>query len=167
MNTKYTRIIKAILFIIFGILVLSNTSEALRLVATYFGILAIAGGIISIFIGYRSSMHSQPSLPWYFEGTVSLLIGILIISYPEASVNFLMIVFGIWALIIGIVQLTAYSQFREMNLHSGSLLFSAVAALIVAALLLFRPFQSAGFIAVIIALYALIYGITTLINSFR
>jgi uncharacterized membrane protein HdeD (DUF308 family) len=167
MNTKITRILKAALFIIFGILVLTNTSDALVLIATYFGVLAILGGIISIFVGYRHSLISRPSVTWYLEGAFSLIIGILIISYPESSVNFFMIIFGIWALVIGIFQLTAYTRFRELNIHSGSLLFSAVAALIVAILILLKPFESAGFITFIIALYAIIYGITSLINSFK
>lgn len=167
MKTKYTRILKAALFIVFGILILSNTSQALKLIATYFGVLAILGGIISIFVGYRHTLSSQPSVAWYIEGAFSLIIGILIISYPESSVNFFMIVFGIWALIIGIMQLTAYTRFKELDIHSGSLLFSAVSSLIVALLLLLKPFESASFISIIIALYAIIYGTTALINSFR
>ncbi|MGC9341684.1 MAG: HdeD family acid-resistance protein [Bacteroidales bacterium] len=167
MKTKYTRILKAALFIVFGILILSNTSQALKLIATYFGVLAILAGIISIFVGYRHTLSSQPSVAWYIEGAFSLIIGILIISYPESSVNFFMIVFGIWALIIGIMQLTAYTRFKELDIHSGSLLFSAVSSLIVALLLLLKPFESASFISIIIALYAIIYGTTTLINSFR
>lgn len=167
MKTKFTRILKAALFIIFGILVLTNTSQALVLIATYFGVLAILGGIISIFVGYRLSLSSQPSVAWYIEGAFSLIIGILVISYPESSVNFLMIVFGIWALIIGIMQLTAYTRFKELNIHSGSLLFSAISALVVALLLLLKPFESAGFISIIIAIYAIIYGTTSLINTFR
>lgn len=166
MKTNYTRILKAVLFILFGILVLTNTSGALKLIATYFGVLAILGGIISIFIGYRHSLHSQSSISWYLEGAFSLIIGILIISYPESSVNFFMIIFGIWALVIGIMQLTAYTRFRELNINSGSLLFSAISALVVAVLILLKPFESAGFITLIIALYAIIYGVASLINSF-
>jgi uncharacterized membrane protein HdeD (DUF308 family) len=167
MRKSRINIIKAILFIVFGILIIINPSDALILLATYFGILAIAGGLLNLFMAFRYyRKYNQPG-PGLIEGIISSVIGIIIISYPELSVSLFIIFFGIWALIMGIIQLIAYRSFSEWNFRSGSLLFSAILSLIVAAILLFRPFESAGIIAIIISVYAIIYGASLLINSLK
>ncbi|MFW5821336.1 MAG: HdeD family acid-resistance protein [Bacteroidota bacterium] len=158
MKKSRSDILKAVLFIIFGILILVNPGEALVLIAIYFGILAILAGIISFYKAWHYYQRSGQTSTGILEGIISLAIGILILTYPEHSVSLFMILFGIWAFIIGIIQLMAYRGFSELNIKSGSLLVSGILSILVALLMLLNPFISAGIIAVIIAVYAIIYG---------
>ncbi len=160
-------ILKALLFILFGVLVIINPSDALVLLATYFGILAIIGGGISLVNAFRFYRKYKQYGPGLLEGIITTLIGILIISYPEGSVSLFMVFFGIWAFIIGLIQIFAYRSFNELDIRSGSLLVSGILSLVVSIILLFRPFESAGILAIIIAVYAIIYGSSLLINNFR
>lgn len=167
MRKSRSDILKAILFILFGVLILINPGEALILIAIYFGILAIIAGIIGFYKSWRFYRLYRYTGPGLLEGIVSLGIGILILTYPEHSVSLFMILFGIWALIMGIIQIMAYRTFSEFNFRSGSLLLAGILSIIVALILLFKPFTSAGLIAMIIAIYAIIYGGSLLVNGLR
>ena len=167
MKKSRSDILKAILFILFGVLILINPGEALVLIAIYFGILAIIAGIIGFYKSWRFYQEYQYSGRGLIEGIVSLGIGILILTYPEHSVSLFMILFGIWAFIMGIIQIMAYRTFSELNFRSGSLLLAGILSIVVALILLFKPFTSAGLIAMIIAIYAIIYGGSLLVNGLR
>jgi uncharacterized membrane protein HdeD (DUF308 family) len=167
MRNMNSNLLKAILFIAFGVLILLNPGEALVLIAIYFGILAIISAIINFYSGWMFYRRNKYTGPGILEGIISLSIGILILTYPEHSVSLFMVLFGIWALVMGIIQIAAYRKFQELNIRSGSLLVAGVLSVVVALLLLIRPFTSAGIIAIIIAIYSIIYGGTLLINSFR
>lgn len=167
MKKSRSDILKAILFILFGVLILINPGEALVLIAIYFGILAIIAGIIGFYKSWRFYQQYQYTGPGLIEGIVSLGIGILILTYPEHSVSLFMILFGIWAFIMGIIQIMAYRTFSELNFRSGSLLLAGILSIVVALILLFKPFTSAGLIAMIIAIYAIIYGGSLLVNGLR
>lgn len=160
-----SNILKGSLFIIFGVLILFNLSVALKLLATWFGILAIAGGLISLAGAWQNHRKGLPYSAWLAEGILGLAVGILIVSFPQKTVSLFMFIFGIYALIIGIIQLNTYRHFKDWNLRSGTMLISAILSFLIAAVLLFKPFESAGLIAAIIAIYAIFYGITLLINT--
>src|SRR6056297_946509 len=163
MKKNYSDLLKALLFILFGVLILINPGEALVLIAIYFGILALIAGLISFYTAWRFYQRNKYTGPGLVEGIVSFGIGILILTYPEVSVSLFMVFFGIWALIMGVMQIMAYREFSEFNIRSGSLLVSGILSLIVSFILLFKPFASAGIVAIIIAVYAIIYGLSLLI----
>jgi uncharacterized membrane protein HdeD (DUF308 family) len=162
MRNRTASILKSALILLFGILVLAEPSTALVMVTTYFGILAIAGGAISIFFAYRHYQRGLIANVGFLEGFLSLIIGILIIVYPEVTVSFFMVVFGFWAAFIGITQIMAYLRIEHTGLKNGLLLFAGILSLLVGIVLIFRPFESAGILAVIIGVYAIIYSISHL-----
>jgi len=164
MSRQTIHILKSLLFIIFGILIISSPSNAVVLLTTYFGILAIIAGALSLFSSYRLYSKSNRFGIGLPEGVLSLVIGIMIIIYPQKSAEIFMIIIGIWALIMSIIQFFAYRAFNEFNFRSGSILISAILSLLVALLLLFRPFEFAGFIALIVGIYAIVFGVTMLLN---
>lgn len=162
MKNRTASILKSILILLFGILVLSNPSGAMVLITTYFGILAILGGLISIFFAYRHYQRGLLANVGFLEGFLSLLVGIVIIVYPEVTVSFFMVVFGIWATFTGIAQITAYIRSDHAGLKNGFFLFSGILSLLIGVVLIFRPFESASVMAVIIGVYAIVYSVTQL-----
>ncbi len=166
MKNRTASILKAILILLFGILVLSNPSSALVLISTYFGILAILGGLITIFFAYRHYQRGILANVGFLEGALSLLVGILIIAYPEVTVSFFMVVFGLWAAFIGITQIAAYITSEHSGLKNGFFLFAGILSLLIGVLLIFRPFESASVMAIIIGVYAIVFSVTQLISFF-
>ena len=159
--------LKGILGLLLGTLILINPAEAIKLIATYFGLFAILGGVIVLIYGFRERSRGKRSTFWLVEGSFNIIIGLIIVSYPEISVSVFIALFGIWAIIIGILQLISYDRYRKLNMHSGIILLNAILSLIIGLLLLFNPFEGAQIIAIIIGLYALVYGAFNIFTAFK
>ncbi len=167
MKNWFASALKGILSLTFGILIFLDPSKSLVLIATYFGIFALAGGIAVVVYALRLRHKGGTGTFWLIEGSVNILIGLIIIFYPHISVSIFIAFFGIWAIIIALLQLTAYKKLRAMNMSSGMILFNGILSLLVGLLLLFNPFESAMIIAIIIGIYAVIYGLYSLYTAYR
>jgi uncharacterized membrane protein HdeD (DUF308 family) len=88
------------------------------------------------------------------------VIGLLIVLYPEITASLLILIIGFWITVFGIIQLIIYMGNRG-NLPSGRLsLGSAILSLLVGLLMLFHPFEGAVLATLIMAGYALVFGIS-------
>ncbi|HYW96179.1 MAG TPA: DUF308 domain-containing protein [Bacteroidales bacterium] len=159
--------LKGILALAFGILILLKPSESIVLLATYFGIFALAGGLIALGYAFRIRQKGGNGTFWFIEGSTNILIGLIIIFYPHISISIFIAFFGIWAIIIAILQLSTYNRLRALNMNGGLILFNGILSLVVGLLLLFNPFEGAMIIAIIIGVYAIIYALFTLYTAFK
>ncbi len=159
--------LKGILALILGILILVNPSKSIVLLATYFGIFALAGGIVALGYAFRIRYKGGSGTFWFIEGSINVLFGLIIILYPHISMSVIVAFFGIWAVIIALLQLSSYNHLRALNMSAGLILFNGILSLLVGLLLLFNPFKGAMIIAVIIGIYALIYAIYSLYTAFK
>ena len=159
--------LKGLLSLGFGVLILSNTTTALILIATYFGIFAIIGGAGVLFYAFWNQKKGIKSTFWMFEGSFNILVGLIIVFYPEISISIFLAFFGIWAIIIGVLQFLAFKQYRKLKMNSGLILVNAVISLVVGAIILFNPFESAKIIALFIGIYAMIYGLFSIYTAIR
>ncbi len=159
--------LKGILGLLLGTLILINPAEAIKIIATYFGLFAILGGALVLFYGFREKSRGRKSTFWLIEGSFNIIIGLIIVSYPEISVSVFIALFGIWAIIIGILQFISYDRYRKLNIHAGIILVHAILSVLIGILLIFNPFEGAQIIAIIIGLYAIIYGAFNILASFK
>lgn len=159
--------LKGILALAFGILILINPSESIVLLATYFGIFALVGGLIALGYAFRMRQKGGQATFWFIEASINILIGLIIIFYPHISISIFIAFFGIWAIIIAILQLSTYKRLRALNMNGGLILFNGILSLVVGLLLLFNPFEGAMIIAIIIGVYAIIYSLFTLYTAFK
>ena len=133
--------LKGIFALAFGILILLDPSKSIVLLATYFGVFAIAGGLIALGYAFRIRQRGGNGTFWFIESSINILIGLIIVIYPHISVSIFVAFFGIWAIIISLLQLSAYNRLKAMNISSGLILFNGIISLIVGLLLLFNPFR--------------------------
>ncbi len=159
--------LKGILALAFGILMLINPSESIVILASYFGIFALLGGLVALGYAFRIRKKGARGTFWLIEGSVNILIGLIIIFYPHISISIFIAFFGIWAIIIALLQFTTYNRLKALNANGGIILFNGILSLIVGLLLIFNPFKGAVIIAVIIGIYALIYGVFSIYTAFK
>ena len=159
--------LKGILALAFGVLIFIDPSRSIILLATYFGIFALVGGLIALGYAFRIRQKGGTGGFWLIEGSINILIGLIIIFYPHISVSIFIAFFGIWAIIISLLQLSTYNRLRALNMNGGLILFNGILSFIVGLLLLFNPFEGAVIIAVIIGVYALIYGFFSIYTAFK
>ncbi len=168
LNNSLVSIIIGLLAIIFGILAFTNPEATVLAIATYFGIFLLLAGIL-ILVASLSRRRSEYSGWWFWiiEAIFDIVIGLIVIAYPKISVSVLMVFIGIWVLIAGIMQMTAYYRLKHAGVGSAVILIGGILSLVFGILFLFRPFEGAMALGILLGIYALIFGFIALFRGLR
>ena len=164
-NSWWIEGLKGIIVLILGIICLANPSTALTAIAVYLGILALLGGVIIIVMSLRNKGNYWQF--WVGEGIFNLVIGLLMVSFPRAAIGVIIVLISLWIIAMSIVQVVTYNAMKNVGYRSPMLIFTAVLSLVIGLLLLFNPFEGARIVAIVLGIYAIIYGISSLYLSFR
>lgn len=99
------RILEGILSILFGLLFIIMPGFVLSFVMYFIAFWAIIGGIMQII--YAIKLRKEITNEWLaiFNGVITLIFGILVLTNILAGATTLVMVFGIFAIISGILQI--------------------------------------------------------------
>ncbi len=159
-----TTVLNGLLAIVFGIVLVSYPNLTINLLATFFGLLLLVGGII---IGIGAFTNNN-NLPNFILGILSIVLGIIILIYPKESVAaFLLVSFGIWAIITGIILI--WNHVNSTNLYDKKnivTLIFGILSLLLGLYMAINPIEGTYTITMIIGVYAILYGLHSLYYPF-
>ncbi|HEY6812029.1 MAG TPA: DUF308 domain-containing protein, partial [Propionibacteriaceae bacterium] len=149
--------------IIFGLIALFAPIATAVVLAIVIGVWAIVDGVFDIVEAIRHRGSSSMGLRIVL-GAVSILFGILVLVWPGMSLGILVIFVGIWAIIIGVLQIMASVRHRAVP-NSGWVwgIIGGALAILFGILVLIRP--GAGLVSIIwiIGIWAIVWGITLIV----
>lgn len=96
-------------------------------------------------------------------GIITLILGILIVSWPEISTKVLVLIFGISILLISIVAVIRSFTLIKQTKTWWVLLIEGIAGIIIAIVLFTWPVQTTAVIAYFIGIWLVIIGILAII----
>jgi AhpD family alkylhydroperoxidase len=156
-------IVRGVLGIIFGLIALFAPIATAVVLAIVIGVWAIVDGVFDIVEAIRHRGSSSMALRIVL-GAVSILFGILVLAWPGMSLGILVIFVGVWAIIIGILQIMASVRHRAVP-NSGWVwgIIGGALAILFGILVLIRP--GAGLVSIIwiIGIWAIVWGITLIV----
>ena len=157
-------LLRGILAIIFGAAAIIWPGKTLELLIFIIGVYFFADGIVIIFTAFGNKEE------WWMlliEGIISMLFGIVIFFLPGVTTLILLYLIAMWALFTGIFELITI--FRLPRGHSGfySLLIMGVLSVLLAILLIAFPGEGAMAAIWLIGIYAILFGISTLIFGLK
>lgn len=98
-------------------------------------------------------------------GALAVIFGIVALVYPIGTAITLLLIWGWYALIDGVLELIA--AFRPENRRSkGFLIFTGALGVIAGLMVIFRPIESATAVAWILGIWLIIRGVSSLISAF-
>ncbi|MGQ1889081.1 HdeD family acid-resistance protein [Thermophagus sp. OGC60D27] len=159
-QTPTSEIIKGVAALLISLLIFIDPAGALMTIATYFGLLALIGGVITIIAALRS--HRQGRNFILIQGIFFTLIGLLIVIYPGGTASLMVVLIGLFITFLGAIQLAGYLQMKDVLPAPQLSLIHAILSLAIGLLLLFNPFEGAVLATLIMGAYALWYGISRL-----
>lgn len=154
------------IFILFGILILFFTQEFIKTLLLYFGIVMFAGGAVLLLAGINNIRRDRAGAMILVESIVALATGIALVFFPQVSVAIFLIMIGIWAIIIGIIQLVILVNLRGVMKEKNMLLLNGLLTIALGIALLFNPFQWAVILLKAIGLAAALFGVLLVYFSF-
>jgi uncharacterized membrane protein HdeD (DUF308 family) len=156
--------LRGLLAVLFGILTLWIPGLTLVYLVFLFGAYTILEGIFNLVSAFRAPGHHWPLV---LEGILSILAGVLTFIWPGITALVLLYLIAFWALVTGVLEITAGIRLRRFITNEWLLILMGVLSILFGVLILLRPGAGALAIVLWIGAYALVFGITLIALAFR
>ncbi|MEU7001188.1 HdeD family acid-resistance protein [Nonomuraea sp. NPDC046570] len=164
-GTWWLFLIRGICAIIFGILALIWPGITLLTLVIFFGAYAIVSGVFSLFSALR---HGAQGRAWMIlSGILGIAAGIIAFAWPGITTIALLYVIAFWAIFAGISEIIAGIKLRNEIENEWMLIVGGVLSVIFGLLLVIWPRSGALALTWLIGIFAIIYGVTTVVLAFR
>jgi uncharacterized membrane protein HdeD (DUF308 family) len=160
-------LISGLAAIVFGILTFIYPGITLGILVAFYGAYALVDGIFTIIAAINQGERGQRWGFLMFSGIISILAGVFTFFYPHITATVLYVIIAAWAILRGVVVIAAAIQLRRIVPHDWALGLMGVLSILFGALLFAYP--AAGLLSVIwlIALFAVLYGISEIVMALR
>jgi uncharacterized membrane protein HdeD (DUF308 family) len=159
--------LSGVIAILFGLLALYNPGGMLKTIVTYFGIIVLIVGA-AMFIGVIVNIkNKQPYLTEMIWAILTIGVGGVLTIFTTEAVKIFVTIIGIWAFIVGAVQLYLMTRLDPEDKSKNTFLINGVITIIFGVILFFDPFNSASFLLILTGILALIIGVMLIVLSFK
>jgi uncharacterized membrane protein HdeD (DUF308 family) len=105
---------------------------------------------------------------WAIRAIVALVVGVLVLVWPQATVSIFAVLLGIYFVILGIVRVVQGFTDKDLNGGGRAANFVLGAIILAAGVIVIRnPFETAVFVVILIGVSWIFEGIATLIDTAR
>lgn len=165
--SRNSLLLRAVVNIIFGLLVLLFPGLTLLILAFAFAVNIMIVGLYMIFEPAFDSKNKHAILT-VILGLATVAVGVFLMSKPLVNIAILSLLIAAWALLYGLVDLFIGFKLADLQ-ESGAWLFVAagVLSLIFAIYLAFNPLDGSLAVVWVLGLYALITGIQFAYQAYR
>lgn len=155
--------LRGILAILFGVIALVYPGATLVTLALVFGAYALIDGVFAILAAFG---YGGREAVWYvLDGILGIAVGVATFFYPGITAQALVYLVGFWAIMTGIFEIVA--GFELPLSRDWLLVLAGVLSVVFGVLVFFNPASGAVAVVWMIALYAVLFGITMLVFGIR
>jgi len=149
-------LLKALLAIGFGMAFLLNPEGMISTFSYIIGTILIIYGIIEVFNGYKVRNELAFKNLIIEDGAMNIIIGAILIFWPDLGPNLVVIILGAWILLGGIIQLIIANKYKDnaMTRNGRGLL-----TVILGAVVILNPKESVHLFSMVLGTLSLLYGI--------
>jgi len=157
-------LIGGLLTFILAIVLLAWPDASVRVLLLLLGILAIVSGLAALVVAFAGRIDERRRTGTIARGAVSLILGIIVIARPGFALTVALILIGVWAIAIGIIDLNRGIRFH----HSGRgaiMVAGTVWVLLGILLLVSAAAQSVTWFVILLGVFLLIAGISRMLAA--
>jgi uncharacterized membrane protein HdeD (DUF308 family) len=147
-----------IIAILFGLLLLLFTKAVIETMVFYFGLIVLLSGVGMLVTGIFNIQRGKKAGMLLFESIITIAIGTIIMFFPQHSLQFFLLVVGVWAIILGIVQLIILINSKVEVSGKNLFLFNGLLTLGIGIVLIFYSDAFADFLVKLIGVFSLLFG---------
>jgi len=163
----WSMVVRGLVGVSLGVITFLWPAITLGALVLLFGAYAILDGIVAFAGATQAKRAKQQSGALVFEGVAGLLAGLITIARPAITATVLVYIVAAWAIITGILELSAAVRLRE-TIHGEWLLgFFGVLSVLFGIAIAAAPVLGALAIALWIGAYAFVSGIILTILGLR
>ena len=157
--------VRGVLAIIVGLIALVSPNATLFALVVLFGVYALFDGVSLLFMAFSAGQTHR----WWLvlEGVLGIGAGIVAFAFPFPTAIALVFLIGWWALITGVLEITAAFSMHQKLVPAWLLVVAGVLSVILGVFLLVTPDAGALSLVWSFGVYSLAAGIALLVFAFR
>lgn len=159
--------VNGMIAILFGLLLISMNLEMLRLMLRVVGIVLVAGGAVMFYSAFKSMKAKKANFLLLFEAVLALLAGAVIAISPGKFMNLFLILLGVWAVVMGLLQIITAVQMRKKMGHHYLFTLNGIITLVFGILLFYNPIGTTKGLQFVIGILAVVSGVVMVALGFR
>lgn len=156
-------LVRGIFAVIFGIAAFVWPEITVNILIILFGIYILVDAVIQL----ASALRDRPIFKrWWLsllQGILGLALAFIFFIVPEVSATAIVLFIAAWALVTGVVELVLAAKNRNLYSPIWMVAVGGFLSIVLGVLLFLQPTASVYIILWILAVYALVYGITMII----
>lgn len=161
-------LIRGIFAVALGLIALFSPQSTLAAFVLIFGIYAIIDGVTAVVMAIGSRKEQQLWGWLVVEGVISVLAGLFAVAWPTAAALAVGFLIGFWAILLGAAQLVqAFALKRELSGVWGWVLASGIIGILWGGFVLATPAIGLLTVLWIFGIFALVFGLWTIVMSLR
>lgn len=165
-NKWFLLMANAAIAIIAGIVFLFVPEQTLTTIGFAAGIIILLSGLFLVFGAFSYAKQGKNMFFWLVEGLINLSLGVILIVNPSWLLEFLLILIGLWALILGLFQLyTGFVHSKQIK-NATLLKINGLSALVIGLVLLFKPDMVASFVIQLLGVISILIGAVMMYFAF-
>ncbi|WP_020658487.1 HdeD family acid-resistance protein [Amycolatopsis benzoatilytica] len=157
---------RGILGVLFGVLALVWPGITVLALAILFGIYVLFDAVGAIMQAFRPGDGAH-RFAYALLGMLGLVAGVMTLVWPGLTILVLATLVGAWAVVTGIMEIVAAVRLRKQITGEAFLIVAGALSVLAGVLVLFHPIAGAYGVALLIGIYAVIYGVTLVVLSFK
>ncbi|OYT15786.1 MAG: hypothetical protein B7C24_11230 [Bacteroidetes bacterium 4572_77] len=165
-NKWFLLMINGIIALIAGFVFVLVPGDILQTIGFVAGIVILLSGLFLVFGAFSHAKENRNMLFWLIEGLINLTLGIVLMINPEWLAQFIMIIIGLWAMILGLYQLYIGIAQSKNIARNKVLIINGVITTIIGVLILAKPELVAQLTLQILGIVSILLGLIMLYFSY-
>ncbi|MFE1166479.1 HdeD family acid-resistance protein [Nocardiopsis sp. NPDC058789] len=158
-------VVRGVVAVVFGLVALVWPGASLLALAIIFGAFALVDGVALAFTAYRAAPGAR--MPLGVQAGLSIVLGLLALTWPMAAVLAIVFLIGAWAIVTGVAEIVTAVRLRAHVSSEWLLIFVGALSVIFGLLVWFWPLAGAEAIMLVVGVYAIVFGVVMAVAGFQ
>jgi uncharacterized membrane protein HdeD (DUF308 family) len=155
-------LIRGVLALLFGLMAFALPGLTLVTLVLLYALYVIADGLTALWVGGSSRAWS-----FGLVGILGIVAGIFTFVYPGITAIALLYLIAVWAIVRGIFEIVTAIQLRKEISNEWTLILGGIISIVFGLVLAARPGVGALAMVWVVGVYALVFGLITIVLAFR
>ncbi|MFP7671852.1 HdeD family acid-resistance protein [Marivita sp. S0852] len=151
----------------FGIMAFAWPALTLAILVVIFGVYVLVDGVFGLIDAVRYRDHLARVWPLVLESLLGIVIGLLTLFWPEATLFALLVLIAVWSVVGGLLRIVLAFQIRHEITGEWILIVGGIVSILFGGLLIALPQAGIITLAWIIGFYAVTFGILFVLLALR
>jgi len=160
-------LLRGIVAILFGIAAIAWPGITLVVLLAMFAAFVIVDGVLDIIAGIAASGENERWWLLLLEGLAGIVVGVIAIVAPVATVQALSILAAAWAVVTGVFEIVTAIRIRKLIEGEWLMILAGIASILLGILIFVRPGAALAAFAIIVGIYAILFGLLLIVLAFR